>query len=160
MNDLLHAPGFLGTNANLAADATLIIMLTTAILFSIGFYLARKHQYNRHKWVQTTAAVLNVIMVLWMMILPFRDFVILDRGGPRETIFYGVTAVHAIAGLCATIFGTYVVLRGYKLMPKRLSFHNYKPYMRTAYALYITATLLGVGVYLIWFVFTASPPTF
>lgn len=46
MNDLFHAPGFLGTHANFAADATLIVMLFTATLFSVGFYLARKEHFN------------------------------------------------------------------------------------------------------------------
>jgi hypothetical protein len=160
MDDFFHAPGFLGTDANFAADATLIIMLTTAIIFSVGFYLARKHKYESHKWVQTIGAGLNLVMVLWMMILPFRDFVIRDQGGPREGFFYGVTAIHAIAGLSATIFGLFVVLRGHKLMPKWLRFNNYKPYMRIAYGLYIGATLFGVGVYLAWFVFTSVPPAF
>lgn len=160
MDNLMHAPGFLGTNANFAADATLLIMLTTAIIFSIGFYLARKQSYGRHKWVQTLGAALNLIMVLWMMLLPFRDFIIRDKGGPREGFFYAVTAFHALVGLSATIFGLYVVLRGHKLMPKVLSFNNYKPYMRLAYALYLAATILGVAVYLIWFVFTSSTPTF
>lgn len=160
MDDFFHSPGFLGTHANLAADVTLVVMLFTAILFSIGFYLARKRSYNRHKWVQTSGAVLNLIMVLWMMILPFRDFIILDKGGPREGYFYGITTIHALIGLSATIFGLFVVLRGHNLVPKRLRFRKYKPYMRTAYALYLAATLLGVGVYLAWFVFTASTPTF
>lgn len=160
MNDLFHAPGFLGTNANLAADATLVIMLFTAGLFSLGFYLARKGKFNTHKWVQTSGALINLIMVLWMMVLPFRDFIIQDQGGPREGYFYIVTALHALIGLIATIFGMFVVLRGHKLMPKFLQFNNYKPFMRTAYALYMTATLLGIAVYLVWFVFTESTPIY
>lgn len=160
MNDLLHAPGFLGTRANFAADATLIVMLFTATLFSVGFYLARKEHFNIHKWVQTLGAVINLIMVLWMMVLPYRDFVLQDQGGPREGFFYTVTTLHALIGLGATIFGIFVVLRGHKLMPEFLSFRNYKPFMRVAYSLYIAATLLGVAVYLVWFVFTMSPPTY
>ena len=65
-----------------------------------------------------------------------------------------------IAGLSATLFGLFVVLRGHQVMPKRLRFRNYKPYMRAAYALYLTATLLGVAVYFVWFVFAASHPTY
>lgn len=160
MDDLFHAPGFLGTHANFAADATLVVMLLTATLFSFGFYLARQGNFNTHKWVQTISALLNLIMVLWMMVLPLRDFIIRDRGGPREGFFYSVTLLHAFIGLSATIFGMFVVLRGHKLMPKFLSFNNYKPFMRVAYSLYISATLLGVAVYLVWFVFTKSPPTY
>lgn len=160
MNDFLHAPGFLGTNANFAADATLIIMITTAILFSIGFYLARQHKYDAHKWVQTASAVVNLIMVLWLMVFPFRDFVVRDQGGPREGIFYIITALHALTGFSATIFGLFVVLRGHSLMPKFLKFKNYKPNMRLAYGLYIAATILGIFVYVVWFVVTGKPPTY
>ena len=160
MEDFLHAPGFLGTSANFAADATLLIMLTTAILFSIGFYLARKENFDAHKWVQTAGALINLVMVLWLMVLPFRDFVVRDQGGPREGIFYIVTALHAITGLSATVFGLFVVLRGHKLMPKFLSFNNYKPFMRWAYGLYIAATGLGIFVYFVWFVVTSMPPTY
>jgi uncharacterized membrane protein YozB (DUF420 family) len=160
MNEILHAPGFLGTTANFAADVTLLIMLTTAILFSIGFYLARQDNIKAHKWVQTIGAIINLIMVLWLMVLPFRDFIVRDQGGPREGIFYAMTIAHAVAGLAATVFGLFVVLRGHKLMPKFLSFNNYKPFMRWAYGLYITATTLGVFVYIVWFVVTANTPTY
>ncbi len=160
MIQILHAPGFLGTSANFAADVTLIIMLVTAALFSIGFYLARQENFEAHKWVQTIGAVVNLIMVLWMMALPFRDFIIRDQGGPREGFFYTVTALHAFTGLSATLFGVFVVLRGHKLMPKFLRFNNYKPYMRAAYGFYIAATLLGIAVYLAWFVFSQTPPAF
>lgn len=160
MEDLFHRPGFFGTNANFFADVTLVAMLVTATLFSVGFYLARKDNLGAHKWVQTLGALINLILVLWMMILPYRDFIIQDQGGPREGFFYSVTMLHALIGLSATIFGIYVVLRGHKLMPKFLRFNNYVPFMRVAYSLYIAATLLGVAVYLVWFVFTASPPTY
>jgi uncharacterized membrane protein YozB (DUF420 family) len=160
MEELFHTPGFFGTHANFFADVTLVIMLVTATLFSVGFYLARKENLGAHKWVQTFGAVINLILVLWMMILPYRDFIIQDQGGPREGFFYNVTMLHAFIGLSATIFGIYVVLRGHKLMPKILRFQNYKPYMRVAYSLYIGSTLMGVAVYLAWYVFTDSPPTY
>jgi len=160
MGEFLHAPGFLGTNANFAADATLVILLATATAFSIGFYLARKKNFDAHKWAQTAGALLNLIMVLWLMVLPFRDFVVRDTGGPREGIFYIVTSFHAFLGFLATIIGLYVVLRGHGLMPKFLKFKNYKPWMRAAYGLYIATTGMGVFVYIVWFVITSIPPTY
>ena len=160
MTDLLHAEGFLGTNANFAADMTLLLSLLVAILFSFGFWLARRGQYDTHKWVQTAGALTNVILVLWLMILPYRDFILNDQGGPREGIFYGVTMLHAFVGFFAFTIGNFVVLRGHKLVPQRLRFQNYVPWMRTAYGLYITTTLLGIWVYLTWFITTSKPPTF
>ena len=160
MTEFLHQPGFLGTNANFAADMTLVLSVLVATLFSVGFYLARKRRYDTHKWVQTSGAVLNVILVLWLMLLPYRDFVLRDSGGPREAVFYSVTSLHALVGLVAFVFGNFVVLRGHKLVPKQLRFKKYKPFMRTAYGLYMTTTALGLGVYYIWFVATAKPPVF
>jgi uncharacterized membrane protein YozB (DUF420 family) len=160
MTDFLHQPGFFGTNANFAADMTLALSLLVIILFSIGFYLAIRGRYETHKWVQTSGAVLNIILVLWLMILPYRDFIIRDTGGPREAIFYQITILHAAVGFVTFFFGNFVVLRGHKLVPKIIQFSNYKLFMRTAYTLYLVTTLLGVGVYYTWFIVTAKPPVF
>ncbi len=160
MTELLHSPGFLGTNANFAADATLIVMLTTATLLTIGFVLARLEKFAAHRWFQTTAAAVNLIMILWLMVLPFRDFVARDLGGPRPNYFYVVTTLHATMGGIAALFGTFVALRGNKLMIKPLRFNNYKGFMRLSYALYILATLLGVWVYVTWFTRIPNPPIY
>ncbi len=160
MTDFLHKAGFFGINANFAADMTLLLSMLVALLFSVGFFLARKGMYDTHKWVQTSGAILNIVLVLWLMILPYRDFIVRDTGGPRESIFYSVTMLHAIIGFFAFVFGNFVVLRGHKLVPLKLRFENYVPYMRAAYALYLTTTFLGIWVYWTWFVTTAKPPIF
>ncbi|MFO7538922.1 MAG: DUF420 domain-containing protein [Chloroflexota bacterium] len=160
MIDLLHQPGFLGTHANFAADFTLIMMLLIAGLFTLGVGMARRQRYEAHRWIQTSAALLNLVMVLWMMILPFRDFVVRDVGGPRPTFFYTVTSAHAIIGFVALTFGLFVTLRGNELVPQPLKFNNYKLYMRVSYGLYMGATLLGVWVYVIWFMLIPNPPQF
>ena len=160
MTEILQQPGFFGTAANFIADATLVVMLIVALLFTIGAGLAHLHRYTAHRWVQTSAATLNAILVLWMMVLPFRDFVlpgIPDQVGER---FYAVTILHAVVGAVALPFGLFVVLRGNGLVPNRLKFKNYKPYMRAAYTLYILTILLGVWVYFAWFVNNPNPPVF
>lgn len=179
MDGILHAPGFLGTNANFAADMTLVLSLLVAAVFTYGALLAKTAQrvesrtpaipdgkiiaarlFRRHRYVQTGGAVLNIILVLWMMLLPYRDFILRDSGGPREGVFYTVTNAHALLGLFAFLFGNFVVLRGNHLMIASLRFSNYKPFMRVAYVAYMLTTLLGVGVYITWFIITEKPPVF
>lgn len=160
MTGILHQPGFLGTNANFAADMTLVLMLLIAALFTVGFILARQRRYVEHRWIQTTAATLNAILVLWMMILPFRDFILRDTDGPRPGIFYTITGIHAAIGAIAFVFGVFVTLRGNQLVPRVLRFNNYKLFMRVAYSLYILATLLGILVYFTWFVIVPNPPIY
>lgn len=160
MTDFLHQPGFFGTAANFAADFTLAMMLFVAALFTVGAGLAHLHRYTAHRWVQTSAASLNAIMVLWMMILPFRDFVLPGIPNQVGERFYSVTILHAILGAVALPFGLFVVLRGNELVPERLKFSNYKRYMRVAYTLYMLATLAGVWVYFAWFVNNPNPPVY
>ncbi|MEX1247748.1 MAG: hypothetical protein WEA61_04655 [Anaerolineales bacterium] len=160
MTEFLHQPGFLGTNANTAADLTLSLSILVMLTFSLGYYLALKGRYDVHKWVQTTGALLNVVLVLWLMLLPYRDFILRDKGGPREEIFYFVTTLHAVVGFFAFFWGNFVVLRGHKLVPKALRFNNYKFFMRTAYALYLTTTIIGVWLYYTWYVVVEKTPEF
>jgi uncharacterized membrane protein YozB (DUF420 family) len=160
MVEILHLPGFFGTHANFAADVTLLLMVMIGIIFTIGFVLARKKRFEAHRWVQTAAASLNAILVLWLMILPFRDFVIRDTGGPRAGLFYAITILHAILGAVALPFGLFVVLRGNRLVPRALRFNNYKLFMRTAYGLYILTILVGIIVYYTWFVIIPNPPVY
>lgn len=160
MTEILHRPGFLGTSANFAADMTLTISLGVALLFTVGFLLARARRYTAHRWVQTTAASLNAILVGWMMILPFRDFVLPGIPGHLDERFYAITTIHGLVGAAALIFGVFVVLRGNELVPASLKFRDYKRFMRVAYGLYMAATLIGVLVYLTWFVGNPNPPVY
>jgi len=160
MIDFLHSPGFLGTNANMFADFTMATMLVILVLFSVGFYLAVKGKYDTHKWVQTTGVVLTGFLAVWLMVIPYRNLVLQDQGGPREAIFYAVATLHAVIGFFAFSFGTFVALRGHKLVPKFLQFKNYKLFMRTAYGFYLATILLGVWLYYTWYVVIENPPIF
>ena len=179
MDGLLHADGFLGTSANFAADMTLVMSIVVALCFTFGAVLAKKAQrlealggkgspeydqagklFTQHKWIQTLGVVVNIILVLWLMILPYRDFILRDLGGPRVSTFYAITTAHAVVGLFAYVIGIYVVLRGHNIMIPALKFDNYKPWMRGAYFLYMLTTLLGIWVYAHWFITIANPPLF
>lgn len=160
MTELLHSKGFLGTSANFAADLTLVIMLVVAAIFTTGLVLARLKKYEAHRWVQTTGATMNAIMIFWMMVLPYRDFVIRDAAAPQLATFYAITTFHATIGLIAMLFGLFVTLRGNEIMFESLKFKKYKGFMRAAYTFYMLATLAGVWVYVTWFVTNTNPPVY
>lgn len=148
MNDLLFGTGFLGTHAPFLSDLTLILILISSTLFTIGWQLAVHKHYQIHRWVQTTAAVLKAIVVLSVMIRAFDLYILPGLPGRFFEGTYGVTTVHTFVGLIGLVLGIFVDLRGNELVPKRLRFSNYKLFMRTSYAIYMLATLLGVIVYL------------
>jgi uncharacterized membrane protein YozB (DUF420 family) len=147
MNTFLNRPGFLGTHAPFISDLTLILILLTAILFTTGWQLARHQHFVAHRWIQTVTACLNAIVVLAVMVRSFLVHILPGIPGKLLQGDYAVTTVHAIIGIIGLLLGLFVVLRANKLVPKSLRFKDYKAFMRTSYALYMLATLLGVLVY-------------
>jgi hypothetical protein len=99
-------------------------------------------------------------MVGWMMILPYRDFIAPGLPEKLAERFYFVTTLHAIIGLAALLLGVFTALRANGLMIKALRFNNYKGVMRVSYSLYMLATLVGIWVYITWFVTNPNPPTY
>lgn len=142
----MDAPGFLGTEASLGADLALVGSIIVALAFSVGAWLALRGRYEAHRWVQTGGAALNALLVFGLMIPSLLSVDPAENVDLPASAFLYMTG-HEIIGAIALIFGLYVVLRGNNLVPERLKFNNYKPYMRWAYGLYIAATLIGVAVY-------------
>jgi uncharacterized membrane protein YozB (DUF420 family) len=153
MNGLLNGPGFLGTNAPFRVDVTLILILVSAVLFTIGWRLAVRKRYEAHRWVQTSAVILNTIVILFTMISSFLIHILPGIPGKLNEGDYALTTVHALVGTVGMLLGVFIVLRGNKLVPKALRFRNYKLFMRTSYALYMLATFLGVIVYITVYVY-------
>jgi uncharacterized membrane protein YozB (DUF420 family) len=153
MSDFLTMPGFLGTEATLRSDLTLVLILITAVLFNLGFILARRKQFKAHRWVQTASVSLNTLVVLISMVSSYIIYILPGIPAKLGQGDYAVTTVHGIVGAIALLLGVFVALRGNELVPKSLRFKNYKLFMRWAYTLYMLATLGGVGVYIIIFVF-------
>ena len=152
MKEFLNGPGFLGTHAPFLSDLSLILILLTAIMFTIGWQLARHNYYEAHRWVQTVAAVINAVVVLSFMINSYVTHILPGIPAKLLTGDYAVTTVHALVGTIGLLLGIFVALRGNKLVPKALRFNNYKLFMRTTYIVYMVATLLGVSVYVLAFI--------
>jgi uncharacterized membrane protein YozB (DUF420 family) len=152
MSDFLTMPGFLGTKATLRSDLTLVLILITAILFNIGFILARRKQFTAHRWVQTSSVILNTLVVLISMVSSYIIHILPGIPAKITQGDYAVTTLHALIGAIGVTFGIFVALQGNNLFPQNLRINNYKPYMRWAYSLYMVATLGGITLYYIVFV--------
>jgi len=142
-------PGFLGTRATFGPDLALVLILISSTLFTIGWRLAVHKQYDIHRWVQTSAAVINASVVLVVMVGSFLGFTLPQISGHLGEPPVWVATVHACIGIVTFLFGCFVVLRANKLVPVAWRFKNYKLFMRMAYALYMLATLVGIAVYLV-----------
>jgi len=153
LQEVLYGPGFLGTNAPFISDLSLVMMSLAAVLLTVGWRLARLKRYEAHRWVQTGAVALSTLVALTFMARSFVTHIL--PGVPSRLLEgdYGVSTLHSVVGAIALLLGVFVVLRGNSLVPKALRFKNYRTFMRTSYTIYMLATLLGVTVYILVFVF-------
>ena len=138
----------LGVATPLGANVSLVVMLIAAVLFTIGWRLAVRKQYDAHRWVQTVAVCLNASLALAWMVRYFVLYIVPEIPARLDEASYAIPTVHAVVGAIGLVLGVFVALRGNELVPKGLRFTNYKLFMRTSYVLYMLATLLGVIVYI------------
>ena len=151
----MNQRGFLGTNASVSADISLLAGIGVALLLTIGVGLALRKRYTAHRWVQTTAVTLNIVQVAVIMVGSFSKSAAPGIPAKLGERYYLIATVHGALGLATLLFGAFVALRGNGLVPRALQFNNYKLFMRSAYSLYMLVTLLGIGVYVTWY--TGAP---
>ncbi len=152
MTDFYLFPGFLGTRATFGPDLAVTLIVISSTLFTIGWQLAVHKHYDIHRWVQTSAAIINASAVLAIMVGSFWGFL-----RPQIATHFAqppvwVATVHAAVGTICFLLGIFVVLRANKLVPQRFRFKNYKLFMRTSYSLYMFTTLLGIAVYAVTYI--------
>jgi uncharacterized membrane protein YozB (DUF420 family) len=144
--------GFLGTGATFSADFNLVAHLVMGMALLGGMLLARRRHYRAHKYCQSAVLLLNLPLIAFIMAPSFRDQVQPKLPGSLGDRFYAVATVHAVIGVLAQVLGLYILLAaGTTLIPPRLRFRRYKPWMRTELVLWWIVVLVGVGVYAVWY---------
>jgi plastocyanin len=152
--------GFLGTNSTFSADFNLVAHLAMGMALLGGMLLARRRHYRAHKYCQSTVLLLNLPLIAFIMVPSFRDQVQPQLPGSLGDRFYAVATVHAVIGVIAQVLGLYILLvAGTRLLPRRLRFRRYKPWMRTELVLWWIVVLAGVAVYAVWYILPAAGST-
>jgi len=143
---------FLGTGATFWADFNLLAHIAMGLALIGGMFLARARHYTAHKYVQSSVILLNLPLIALIMYPSFRDQVEPELPGHLGTAFYAVATTHAAVGVVAELLGLYIITAaGTKLLPGRLRFKNFKPWMRSMLVLWWIAIFLGAAVYYIWY---------
>jgi plastocyanin/uncharacterized membrane protein YozB (DUF420 family) len=145
--------GFLGTDATFLADLNLLVQIGMGVALLYGMWLARRKRFKEHKYCQSAVMLLNLVMIALIMAPSFHKQVEPQIPAKLGDSYYAVATVHAVLGTLAELLGLYIVLvAATKILPKGLRFKRYKPWMRTALALWWIVILLGVGTYYFWYV--------
>jgi plastocyanin len=151
----MNARGFLGTNASLLSDLSLVMGLLVALTLTLGVLMAIRKHYKTHRWIQSAAVVLNLIQVATIMLGSFARSAAPGIPSKLGESYYAIAAAHGLLGTLTLLLGVFVAIRANELLPPALSFlrfHNYKLFMRSAYALYMATTAIGVATYLTWYI--------
>jgi len=159
--NLRTQPGFLGTEAGLLADLTLLAYLLLLLpLMAAGYYYARRKRFEpHHKVVMTTITTLNWLLILFVMAVSFNSTVAPEIPENLNDLFVLLPAVHAIIGGIAQVIATYLVVRmWFELrLPQWSLVTNIKRYMRLTLTLWVVTALLGILIYVTWYSGTTTP---
>ena len=156
-------PGFLGTDAHLLADLTLLAYLLVLLpLMLIGYLYARRKMYEPdHKFIMTGVTAFNWLLIGGVMIASYTGGVASDVPQNLAEPFIWLPTLHLLIGGMAQLLATYLVLRMWleTVLPGWLLAKNIKLLMRLTLAGWITAALLGFGTYAVWYGGTTTADT-
>jgi len=137
----------------------LLVQCGLAAALLCGAVLARRRSFRVHGWVQSTVVLVNLVIILGFMLPSFSRLIAPHW---RITMHGGgdwIVLAHAAVGGIAEFLALYVVLvAGSSLLPERYRFSGYKPWMRTALAMWMLALLLGFATYRVCYAQSATPP--
>jgi len=145
--------GFLNTAAPLSTDLVLVVEVGMGAALVLGTVLARQGRYRAHAWCQSAVVLLNLVLIAFIMAPSFSSQVASEVPGHLGDSYYAIAVAHGALGAVAELLGLYILLvAGTDILPKRIRFTRYKPWMRTSLALWWLVLLLGVGMYVRWYV--------
>ncbi len=147
--------GFLGTNASLLSDITLIAYLFLLLPgMLLGFAFARRKMYEpHHKLVMTSVVIVNWVLIAVVMLGSYQRGVAPYLSSAFGDVRVSLPTLHAITGGLGQLLATYLAIRMWfeKQLPAALKVKNIKFYMRTTLALWVVTILLGAVIYLTWY---------
>lgn len=144
--------GFLGTGATFSADLNLVVQVAMGVALLFGWRLARKGQFQTHKYCQSTVIVLNLVMIALIMAPSLQRQVFSGITMQFRDSYYVITTLHAALGTMAALLGIYIVLSaGTGFLPRSFRLNRYKPWMRTEIVLWWMVVLIGIGTYIVWY---------
>ena len=145
--------GFSETAAPGYANLVLVLEFLMGVGLLIGAQLARRKKYRAHAWCQSSIVLANFVVIVVTMIPSFHTHV-----SPRIPLklgksYYALATAHAALGTITEIGALYILLAaGTKILPSSLRLADYKIWMRSVLALWWLELLLGLAVYVRWYV--------
>mgnify|MGYP000198935085 CR=1 FL=1 len=151
----MDQPGFLGTDALLKSDLTLVAYVLLLVpLMLVGYVFARRKMFApHHKLIMTTIMILNWVLIGFVMAVSYSQAVAPQLPDGLNRAFILLPTLHLLTGGIAQVFATVLVIRMWfeNQLPKALKFEPIKLPMQITLALWLITAVLGVTIYLVWY---------
>jgi len=129
------------------ATATLAIQIVVLVLLLVAMNLKNKKKFRQHGIMMTTAVVLHIIAILLVMIPSFSVLFMSAPGTIMINAIVIVSFIHVALGSIAVALGIWLAVSWHFKRDMQRCFAN-KRIMKPTLALWITALLLGVIMYI------------
>lgn len=152
---MLTQAGFLGTNASLGADLTLIAEIILYIALIAGVVAQRRGRYQLHDRIQTPVVIINFFFILFFMVRSFLNNQVATAFPQRPfDPYYLLVVIHAALGMITAVLALYCLLAGHKILPRKIGRLRY--WMWTTFAFWTATVVFGVLMYYVWYVQPAA----
>jgi plastocyanin/uncharacterized membrane protein YozB (DUF420 family) len=144
----LKVPGFLGTRATTGAGLAVIFEIIGLIALWAGRALARKRDIYKHKRVQTSVMLFNIVVIVFVMVVTFSQQVV-GPGAPPNDPTVPLEIGHGISGVLLQLLGLYIIVRMWfeKVLPQWFLFKNFRLLMITTLFWWTLQTVGGVAIF-------------
>jgi uncharacterized membrane protein YozB (DUF420 family) len=133
----------------LIMTASLIIQIIVLFLLIYGYILKRKLKFRQHGITMTTAFILHLSLVFYVMIPSFVIAVVPDYIVPAPLQIVSIVGlIHGILGITTLSLGVYLV-GSWRLSKNIQGCINRKKYMLKTLTVWITTLAFGITLYAI-----------
>lgn len=150
----MDSPGFLGTQATMLRDVTLLVEIGFYLVLCAGVAAQLKGQYKWHDWLQTPVVLLNLAFI-GLVMLPAFSGVTGQLPGRLNDVPVMVPVIHGLLGTIAQGLAIYCLLAGLKYLPRKIGILRY--WMWAAFVAWTATVFFGVSTYVIWYAAPTSP---
>lgn len=129
------------------ATISLALQITVLVLLIVAYALKNGKKFRQHGILMTTAVVLHIITILYVMIPSFISYF----GVPGMIVIDAnviITVLHVTLGLIAAALGIWLAASWHLKTDLQRCFAN-KKLMKPTLTMWIIAILLGVYLYII-----------
>ncbi len=126
------------------------LQIAVGVLLVFGALLARRGWFRAHGVCQSIAYGLMLLMTAIWMAPVFVKFFAPNLVSMKVDRTDLIVTAHGALGTAVILLGAYVILvAATNVVPARLRFQDYRPWMRTLIGLWWSAILIGIWTYFV-----------